>query len=320
MATLAPGAPPAPGRASDSPVGADAVLTNAAPPDAPFALRTMSGGTLVLSLAAGVPFDALRASIRAVLGATPERFRGVTLRLDLGTRDADLYELRRLVHFLKDELGIHVVGVHCRPSSLQRFAEKELKLKVHLDAPSEPVATPEPPPAPVVEPVAEPEPSVVFDAPVVIEPTPARVANPVAEEILEAPSEDGELPTGGARILTIDGTVRSGAHIRFAGDVQVFGDVNPGAEIVASGNVLVFGALKGLAHAGCRGDDKSIILAFDMRATQVRIGKAAPLSLAALPERETRHALPEIAFISGGAVVIEPYRGRLPGRSSKESA
>ena len=102
--------------------------------------------------------------------------------------------------------------------------------------------------------------------------------------------------------------------------MQVFGDVNPGAEIVASGNVLVFGALKGLAHAGCRGDDKAVILAFDMRATQVRIGKAAPHSLAALPERETRHALPEIAFISGGAVVIEPYRGRLPGRSSKESA
>jgi septum site-determining protein MinC len=302
MALPATGASPAPGHN----VGA-AVRPDALPADTPgaFALRGLPGGALLLTLDARVSLDGLKSALRGAVGAHPDRFRGASLRVDLGAREMDLYELRRVFHFLRDELGVHVVGLHCRAGTLQRFAERELKLKVHLEAPpAEAAPEPEPPP---------------FEAPVIVEPPVARARPEPEPEIIVAPPEEGELPVGGARVLTVDGTVRSGAVVRAAGDVQVFGDVNPGAEVVAGGNVVVFGALKGMAHAGCRGDDRAIVLAFDMRPTQLRIGKAITLSLDAHPERASRTPLPEIAWIAEGDIRIEPYRGRLPGRTSKES-
>lgn len=282
-------ASPAPGASAPAlPEG-----TQAARP--PYTLRGAPGGNLVLALAPDVGFDALRNAIRAGFGATPGRFSGARMRVDLGGRDLDLYDLRRLVHMLKGEFGADVVGLHCGSDTLRRFAERELKLKVYLEAPVEELA---PPPAP-------PEPDVAE--------TPTELVSP------PAPEDDG--PEQGGRLLTIDGTVRSGAVVRFSGDVQVFGDVNPGAQVIAGGNVLVFGALKGLAHAGYRGDERAVILAFDMRPTQLRIGKVIQVSSRAdAPEREARHAAPEIAYIGAGGIVVEPYRGRLPGHASKESS
>jgi septum site-determining protein MinC len=51
------------------------------------------------------------------------------------------------------------------------------------------------------------------------------------------------------------------------------GDANAGSEIIAGGNVIVLGALKGMAHAGNRGDDNCFISAISMSPTQLRIGK-----------------------------------------------
>lgn len=248
----------------------------------------------MLELAAGATFDALRAAMRAELGGAPERFAGATVRMDLGRRDIDLFDLRRLIHLVKDEFGMNVVGLHCVPEALVRLAERELKVKVFAAAPApEPEPAPEPAPAPPV--LAGPE-----EAP--------------TELVSAADTEEEPEPPGAGKVLTIDGTVRSGAVVRFGGDIQVFGDVNPGAQVIATGNVLVFGALKGLAHAGARGDDKAVILAFDMRPTQLRIGKVI-----LLPAESGRHAAPEIAWLSGGSIVIEPYRGRLPSPAHKES-
>jgi septum site-determining protein MinC len=275
---------------------------------APFTLRE-AGGTLVLALSPGASFDVLRGAMRAELGPSKDAQKGVSVRLDLGKRDIDLFELRRLVHFAKDELGMNVVGLHCTVETLQRQAERELKIKVYI-TPNEPaqaevVPAPEPSPTPTPTEVAPPEPPA---PPAAAAPPPADLP---AVEPPRDPSPPEDEPAGGGRLLTIPNTVRSGAVVRFPGDIQVFGDVNPGAQVIAGGNVVVCGALKGLAHAGARGDDRAFILAFDMRPTQVRIGKAIQLS-AAPPEQAGRTPSPEIAWISGGDIVIEPYRGRLP--------
>ncbi len=277
----------------------------------PFDLRTIAGGTLVLELSSSASFDTLRASMRAELGTNPEKLKGANCRLDLGRREVDLFDLRRLIHLLKDEFGLHVVGLHCLPEALTRLAERELKIKVYPGAPSA-----EPIPAATVPPTPPPSPSAPALA--------GQAEEGPTELVRDAPAEeeDGELP-GTGKLLTIDGTVRSGAVIRFAGDIQVFGDVNPGAQLIAGGNVLVFGALKGLAHAGARGDITAtsigpVIMAFDMRPTQLRIGKVIQLPSQS-PEHSARQIAPEIAWLSGGSIVIEPYRGRLPSPAPKES-
>ncbi|MCT4612169.1 MAG: septum site-determining protein MinC [Clostridia bacterium] len=68
------------------------------------------------------------------------------------------------------------------------------------------------------------------------------------------------------------GTVRSGQRINFTGSVVILGDVNPGAEIIADGNIIILGSLKGLAHAGAKGNKKAFIVAFKMEPTQLRLG------------------------------------------------
>ncbi|MFN7144743.1 MAG: septum site-determining protein MinC [Myxococcota bacterium] len=292
---------------------ANPAVTPSAPASrpAPFNLRIVAGGALVLDLAPGANFDTIRAALRAELGATPGKYQGVTARIDLGRRDIDLFDLRRLIHLVKDEFGMDVVGLYCTVETLQRQAERELKIKVHVNA--SPTAEPVPAPAAVAPP-----------APPAAPPLAGQAEEGPTELVRDASAEEDDEDLGGTgKVLTIPGTVRSGAVVRFAGDIQVFGDVNPGAQLIAGGNVLVFGALKGLAHAGARGDDKSVILAFDMRPTQLRIGKVIQLP-AHPPEHVGRHVAPEIAWLSGGSIVIEPYRGRLPpvlgsGATPKES-
>ena len=67
------------------------------------------------------------------------------------------------------------------------------------------------------------------------------------------------------------GTVRSGQIFSFEGDVLFAGDVNPGGVIQSTGDIFVLGALRGLAHAGCKGDQQAIIAASVLKPTQLRI-------------------------------------------------
>jgi len=114
------------------------------------------------------------------------------------------------------------------------------------------------------------------------------------------------------KLLTVERGLRSGQTVRFGGDVMIYGDLNPGAEVIAGGNIVIFGALKGLAHAGARGNDGAHIVAFDFRPTQLRIGR----KIAMPPESRTRSGsrvwTPEVAWVRGGQIVVDPYEGRLP--------
>ena len=67
------------------------------------------------------------------------------------------------------------------------------------------------------------------------------------------------------------GSLRSGQKIEFEGSLVVLGDVNDGAEVIASENIVVLGALRGLAHAGAKGNKDAIIAASTIEAPQLRI-------------------------------------------------
>ena len=68
------------------------------------------------------------------------------------------------------------------------------------------------------------------------------------------------------------GSIRSGNKIEYNGSIVILGDVNFGAEVIAEDNVVVLGVLRGLAHAGAKGNKKSIIAASSIESLQIRIG------------------------------------------------
>ncbi len=67
------------------------------------------------------------------------------------------------------------------------------------------------------------------------------------------------------------GSLRSGQRIETEGSIVIIGDVNSGAEVVAQDNIIVLGALRGLAHAGAKGNKQAIIATGLFDTVQVRI-------------------------------------------------
>ena len=67
------------------------------------------------------------------------------------------------------------------------------------------------------------------------------------------------------------GSLRSGQKIETEGSIVILGDVNSGAEVVASENIVVLGNLRGLAHAGAKGNKQAIIAAGQLDTVQIRI-------------------------------------------------
>jgi len=116
-----------------------------------------------------------------------------------------------------------------------------------------------------------------------------RISKPRPEEIRQFSVED----LGEETALFLNRTLRSGTRIEFAGHVVVLGDVNPGAEIVADGNVIIWGRLRGMVHAGVKGNKEAVICALDLSPTQLRIADEVS---AALKPRE--NPKPEIVRIN----------------------
>jgi len=67
------------------------------------------------------------------------------------------------------------------------------------------------------------------------------------------------------------GSLRSGQKMEVEGSLVILGDVNSGAEVIASDNIVVLGALRGLAHAGAKGNRQAIIAAGLVDTVQIRI-------------------------------------------------
>jgi septum site-determining protein MinC len=127
-----------------------------------------------------------------------------------------------------------------------------------------------------------------------------RISKPRPEETRQFSVED----LGDETALFLSKTLRSGTRIEFPGHVVVVGDVNPGAEIVAEGNVVVWGRVRGMIHAGAKGDQSAYICALDLSPTQLRI--ADEVSAALEPQESP---CPEIARLNeDGKLQSIPWR------------
>ena len=94
--------------------------------------------------------------------------------------------------------------------------------------------------------------------------------------------------------LFVSKTIRSGTRIEYPGNIVIIGDVNPGAEIIAEGSVIVWGRVRGVIHAGAKGDRSAFICALDLSANQLRIANESSAMLK--PQKDPK---PEIASING---------------------
>jgi septum site-determining protein MinC len=115
-----------------------------------------------------------------------------------------------------------------------------------------------------------------------------RISKPRPEE-KRAYAEDVTEDTA----LFLNRTIRSGTRIEFPGHIVIVGDVNPGAEVIAEGNIVVWGRVRGVVHAGAKGNRSSFICALDLSASQLRI--ADEVSAVLKPQKDPR---PEIASIN----------------------
>lgn len=67
------------------------------------------------------------------------------------------------------------------------------------------------------------------------------------------------------------GSLRSGQKVEYEGSLVILGDVNAGAEVLAGENIVVLGILRGMAHAGAKGNKEAIIAAASIESVQLRI-------------------------------------------------
>nr|WP_238480752.1 septum site-determining protein MinC [Desulforadius tongensis] len=111
--------------------------------------------------------------------------------------------------------------------------------------------------------------------------------------------------------ILVQRTLRSGQSISYDGNIAVLGDVNPGAELVATGDVIVMGSLRGVVHAGAAGNVRSVVVAFKLLPTQLRIAN----HITRAPDEEAAVSMsPEIASIKNGVVTIEAFNSEWQGR------
>lgn len=121
--------------------------------------------------------------------------------------------------------------------------------------------------------------------------------------MVETAAAAGEAATADSAALSIHrGTLRAGDHVQVEGALLVLGDVNPGARISAGGDVRVWGRLRGVAHAGCRGDRSARIVALQLRPVQLRIAEA----VARGPEDLPPAGFCEEAVLLDGVIAIRP--------------
>jgi septum site-determining protein MinC len=97
-----------------------------------------------------------------------------------------------------------------------------------------------------------------------------------------------------AEPLYLETTLRSGADIQHSGTVVILGDVNAGSAVVAEGDILIWGRLRGVAHAGSKGNTRCLIMAMQMEPTQLRIADF----VARPPETPPAQYQPEVAYVT----------------------
>ncbi|MEH7300201.1 MULTISPECIES: septum site-determining protein MinC [Neobacillus] len=105
-----------------------------------------------------------------------------------------------------------------------------------------------------------------------------------------------------AGIMTVSRIIRSGQVLETSGDLLLIGDVNPGGTVVAGGNIFIMGTLKGVAHAGCFGNEQAVIAASSMKPSQLRISDCINRSPDSVKTSENREM--ECAYIDDNRQII----------------
>ena len=126
----------------------------------------------------------------------------------------------------------------------------------------------------------------------------------VTQPQLPAPSaqQSPEQPRGQEeKAYLYEGCLRSGDCLEHGATVVILGDVNPGAQVRAAGDVIVWGRLRGMAHAGSRGNTAARIAALQLQPQQLRIASATALG----PGGHGPPGQPEQAVQCNGRIVIE---------------
>lgn len=96
-------------------------------------------------------------------------------------------------------------------------------------------------------------------------------------------------------------SLRSGQKLEYEGSLVILGDVNGGAEVIAEDNIVVLGALRGLAHAGARGNKEAIIAAGVLDAPQLRIANIVK----EIEKDEEMNSIAVHVFVDNDKIVIE---------------
>ncbi len=116
------------------------------------------------------------------------------------------------------------------------------------------------------------------------------------------------------------GYLRSGHRLQRKESVLVIGDVNPGAEVSSDGDVLVWGRLRGVVHAGAKGNVRAIVAALDLEPTQLRIADVMTIGPDPRPGqpgkwfwKRSANKRPEIARIADETISIEEWDATRPG-------
>lgn len=132
-----------------------------------------------------------------------------------------------------------------------------------------------------------------------------RESEPLAKMAVQPDHSTGLTPEEeNCPCLLIQQSLRSGQSVTYNGHVTVLGDLHAGGVITASGNILVMGSLRGVAHAGAMGDSTTVIIAYRLQPSQIRIAHLAARS----PEYQANGpVMPEIARIINNSIVVEPY-------------
>lgn len=96
------------------------------------------------------------------------------------------------------------------------------------------------------------------------------------------------------------GCIRSGQKIGTEGSIVILGDVNSGAEVIAGDNIVVLGFLRGLAHAGAKGNKKAIIASHKIECPQLRIA-----NILKEIEKEEIEETKQFASVDNDVIILE---------------
>ena len=204
-------------------------------------------------------------------------WRGAQTTIDCGMRRVSLDELTVLTDRMKRAFGLVPIALVAAEVETRAAGEK-LLLTTYAEMPV----------------VQKPSRTVVAET----EPAPRPTGSGMA------------VPAGAGNALYVPATVRSGQRMVHDGHLVICGDVNAGSEVVASGDILIFGTLRGLAHAGCYGDERARIVALNLRPPQLRIAS----KIARSPEESASGQRggaaggkgPEVARIENGEIQVFP--------------